>query len=60
MKDLIKRFALWLLQGIIGAVFVLAFAFLLAEWFAGCGEHYVDSQGRTHIHQCLLLNNTER
>ena len=60
MKDLLKRFALWLLQGIIGAVFVLAGAVILAEWFAGCGESYVDSNGHTHTHQCLIINFKER
>jgi hypothetical protein len=55
MKDLIKRFALWLLQGILGAAFVLFFAVMLAEWFAGCGETYVDSKGKTHNHECLFL-----
>lgn len=54
MKDLLKRFALWILQGIIGALFVLGFAFLLAEWLSGCGEHYVDAHGVTHINQCMF------
>ena len=56
MKDLLKRFALWLLQGIIGAVFVLCGAVVLVEWMAGCGETYVDSNGHTHTHQCLIIN----
>lgn len=54
MKDLLKRFALWILQGIIGALFVLGFAYLLVEWVSGCGEHYIDANGNTHINQCLL------
>ena len=55
MKDFLKRLALWLLQGIIGAVFVLAGAVILAEWFAGCGESYVDSKGVTHAHECIFI-----
>ena len=54
MKDLIKRFALWVLQGIIGAVFVLGLAFVVVEWMTGCGEPYVDSKGVTHMNQCLF------
>lgn len=53
MKELLKRFLLWVAQGLIGLVFVVGFAFLAAEWFAGCGEHYVDAKGVTHINQCL-------
>ena len=56
MKDIIKRFAIWLVQGIVGAVFVLAFAFALVEWAAGCGETYVDSNGRTHINKCVITS----
>lgn len=48
-----RGFLTWLIQGIIGLVFVVGFAFLVAEWFAGCGEHYVDSKGVTHINRCL-------
>ena len=58
MKDLIKRFALWLLQGILGAVFVLAAIVVLAEWAVGCGEPYVDSKGQTHAGQCLFIGGT--
>ena len=54
MKDLLKRFLLWCLQGIIGCVLVLGFAYLLVEWVSGCGEHYIDANGNTHINQCLL------
>lgn len=55
MKNLLKRFVIWLLQGIIGAVFVLGFAVVLAAWLAGCGEPYVDSKGRTHIDECSFV-----
>ena len=48
-----RGFLTWLVQAIIGLVFVGGFAFLAAEWFAGCGEHYVDANGVTHINQCL-------
>jgi hypothetical protein len=54
MKDLIKRLALWILQGIIGAVIALAGAVLLIEWMAGCGETYTDSKGNVHANGCVF------
>lgn len=57
MKKILKALGLWILQGIIGAVFVLGFAFLLVEWASGCGETYVDSKGVTHTNQCILTPN---
>lgn len=62
MIKVLKAIALWILQGIIGAVFVLGGAVMLAEWFAGCGETYVDSKGVRHNHECIFLpsqNNTK-
>lgn len=38
------------------------FAFVILEWMAGCGETYVDAQGKTHQHECIFFgksNNTE-
>lgn len=55
MIKVLKALGLWILQGIIGAVFVLCGAIMLAEWFSGCGETYVDSAGRTHTHQCVFI-----
>ena len=51
----LKAIGLWLLQGIIGAVFVLGTVLVLVEWMAGCGETYVDSKGVRHAHECLIL-----
>jgi hypothetical protein len=48
-----KQLLLWLAQGIIGAAMVLFFAYLLAEWAAGCGETYTDSKGKVHINECI-------
>lgn len=55
MIDLLKRFALWLVQSIVGAVFILGSAVLLAEWFAGCGETYIDANQQRHAHECLFI-----
>lgn len=60
MTKVLKALGLWIIQGIIGAVFVLGGAVVLVEWMAGCGETYVDSAGHTHTHQCLIVNFKER
>lgn len=55
MMKILKAVGLWLLQGILGAVFVVGGAFVLVEWLAGCGETYVDSKGKRHSHECVFL-----
>ena len=52
----LSALATWLIQGLIGAVFVRGGAIVLIEWASGCGEAYVDSKGVTHLNQCLLTN----
>lgn len=55
MKKLLKAFALWLLQGIIGLVFLGFIVLMVAEWAAGCGETYVDAKGVRHQNECLFI-----
>ena len=55
MKQLIKRVVDWLISAILGVVFVIGGLILLAEWLSGCGEHYIDAQGRTVLNQCLFI-----
>lgn len=31
-------------------------AFLMLEWFAGCGETYIDSKGVRHANECVFLD----
>jgi len=31
-------------------------AVIVLEWFAGCGESYIDSKGVSHKHECLFLD----
>jgi len=58
MKQLITRYlkplVIWLAQGIISAILVLFFAYLLAEWASGCGETYTDIKGVVHINECVF------
>jgi hypothetical protein len=49
-----KRFFEILIQGIIGAAFVVFFAYLMLEWAVGCGETYTDSRGIKHANECVL------
>lgn len=56
MKSLLKRFAVFLIQGTIGLVFVLFTLLMLVEWMAGCGETYIDAKGVRHNHECIFIN----
>ena len=56
MKNLLKRFIVWLVQGLLGLVLIGLLAIMLAEWFAGCGETYIDAKGVRHPHECLFIN----
>lgn len=59
MKSLLKIIGLWLLQGIIGLVFIGIMVVLVAEWAAGCGETYVDSKGVRHKNECIFIGGTK-
>jgi hypothetical protein len=39
------------------AIFVIgvALSIVALEWFAGCGDTYVDARGRHHMNGCLFL-----
>lgn len=36
-------------------LFALLFAVVLIEWFAGCGETYVDAYGVRHQYECVFI-----
>jgi hypothetical protein len=52
---LLKAFALWLLQALIGLAFLGFIVVMVAEWAAGCGETYVDAKGVRHQNECLFI-----
>ena len=52
---MMKRLFVWLIQALIGLVFVVGFAVVLVEWASGCGESYVDSKGKTHSNECVFI-----
>lgn len=49
-----KRLLELLIQGILGATFIVFFAYLMLEWAMGCGEAYVDAKGKTHVGECIV------
>lgn len=53
---MMKRLLLWIAQGLAGLVLIAFFCLMLIEWAAGCGESYVDAKGKTHINDCVFIN----
>lgn len=49
----LRATATWLIKALIGLVFVIGVALILAEWMSGCGESYTDSAGKVHTNKCL-------
>ena len=45
-----------LLNGLLAILIGTALAFMMVEWFAGCGETYIDSKGVRHANECLFLD----
>ena len=44
------------LKDLVASLLMAAVALLiLAEWMAGCGESYVDSVGKRHYYECLVI-----
>lgn len=54
--NILKRIAVWLIQGLLGLSFIAFVVLMVAEWAAGCGESYVDAKGKTHVGQCIFLD----
>jgi len=59
MKHL-KAFGMWLLQAILGLIFIGFMVLMIAEWGAGCGETYVDSKGVRHEYECIFIQRWKR
>jgi len=41
--------------GITMVVFAVCLAVLVIEWFAGCGETYIDANGERHAFECVFI-----
>lgn len=37
------------------ALFAIMGAVIMIEWFAGCGETYVDAYGKRHQYECVFI-----
>jgi hypothetical protein len=48
MKKFLIDLLLLLFCGALGAA-------LLIEWFAGCGETYIDANGQRHAYECFFI-----
>ncbi len=46
----------FLLELLAFALFAIAMSIVGMEWFAGCGETYVDHRGVRHSHECRFIN----
>jgi len=55
MKSLLKRLAMFVVQGLIGLAMMAFLVVMFFEWAAGCGESYVDAKGQRHINECIFL-----
>jgi hypothetical protein len=42
----------YLIEGIIAMSLCALICYGLLQWATGCGEHYIDHKGVTHIIQC--------
>ena len=43
------------LQAVAAVAFAALVAVLLIEWFAGCGETYIDANGVRHAYECVFI-----
>lgn len=51
MKRLIEGIAV-----VLATVFFAGlFALVVIEWFAGCGETYIDANGVRHAYECVFI-----
>ena len=42
-------------EALVALAFGVALAVFVLEWWAGCGETYIDSKGVRHAHECIFI-----
>jgi hypothetical protein len=52
-----NKWAEIVLGGIATVLFAILLAVILVEWFAGCGETWVQADGSRVIGDCVFINN---
>ena len=59
MKDVLKRFAAFIIQAAIGLCILAMIVVFMLDYTAGCGQTYIDSQGAVHPvatnDQCIAI-----
>lgn len=56
VMKILARFFFFLLRGAMGVAIIGGLVVLMAEWFSGCGESYIDAQGNSHQYECVFIN----
>jgi hypothetical protein len=51
-----KKIGSFLLQGLMMVAFSAFLALITIEWFAGCGEYYIDSRGNVIPNECVFID----
>lgn len=51
-----KKIGSFLLQGLMMVAFSAFLAVITIEWFAGCGEYYIDSRGNVVPNECVFID----
>jgi hypothetical protein len=51
-----KKIGSFLLQGLMMLAFSALLAVITIEWFAGCGEYYIDARGNLIPNECVFIN----
>lgn len=51
-----KKIGSFLLQGLMMVAFSAFLAVITIEWFAGCGEYYIDSRGNVIPNECVFID----
>lgn len=54
-KPITSRLREWVIGAVLMVVIALLGAVLLIEWFAGCGETYIDANGERHAYECVFI-----
>lgn len=51
-----KKIGSFLLQGLMMISFSALLAVITIEWFAGCGEYYIDARGNVIPNECVFID----
>lgn len=52
---MIRAILMWLLHAVAYVFAAFGLLIVIAEWFVGCGETYVDAKGERHQYECLFI-----